>query len=161
MYWAAARLQPRREALALHCLKLAGYRTYFPRLREHRTNFGRRIEHRSPLFPGYAFVQIELQWHTARWSPGIIALILDGDAPARVPDKVIAEIRGRERAGLIELPPRLKPGARVRVTRGPLQSLEGLCAGQGPRERVLVLLQVLGAARQVALPAADVERVLA
>jgi hypothetical protein len=32
-YWAVARLEPRREQLALRCLGLAGYETYFPRLR--------------------------------------------------------------------------------------------------------------------------------
>ena len=45
----------------------------------------------APLFPGYAFVLIELQWHAARWSPGVHRLVLDGLQPA-VPDKVIAEL---------------------------------------------------------------------
>src|SRR5262249_33787291 len=36
-YWAAAQLQPRRDALALHFLAQAGYETYAPRLRERRT----------------------------------------------------------------------------------------------------------------------------
>ena len=50
-YWAVARLEPRREQLALRCLGLAGYETYFPRLREHRISHGRGIEIRPPLFP--------------------------------------------------------------------------------------------------------------
>jgi len=44
MYWCAARLQPNREALALHCLALRGYATYLPRLREHRVVRGRKVE---------------------------------------------------------------------------------------------------------------------
>ena len=43
-YWAVARLEPRREQLALRCLGLAGNETYFPRLREHRISHGRTIE---------------------------------------------------------------------------------------------------------------------
>jgi hypothetical protein len=43
----------------------------------------------------------------------------------------------------------------VRVTRGLLEELTGL-AGQSPQQRVLVLLALLGTARQVELPAADV-----
>jgi hypothetical protein len=58
--------------------------------------------------------------------------------------------------GLVELPPRLKPGDPVRVTRGLLEGLTGLYAGQSPQQRVLVLLALLGTARQVELPAADV-----
>jgi hypothetical protein len=77
-YWCAARLQPNREALALHCLGLNGYETYYPRLRDRRTRFGRTVENRPALFPGYAFVLIQLQWHTARWAPGTLGLIMDG-----------------------------------------------------------------------------------
>ena len=65
-YWACARLEPHRERLAVHCLELNGYEVYLPRLRERRMSHGRRIEVRPPLFPGYAFIAIELQWHTAR-----------------------------------------------------------------------------------------------
>ena len=73
-----------------------------------------------PLFPRYAFVWIELQWHAARWCPGVIRLVLDGDKPAKVPDTVINDLKKRERNGLIELPP--PPGRhrgdRVRIVRG-------------------------------------------
>src|SRR5262245_26918708 len=89
-YWCAARLQPNREALALHCLGLAGYETYFPRLRDRRIRHGRKVELRPALFPGYAFVLIQLQWHAARWAPGTLGLIMDGVGPAHVPDNVIA-----------------------------------------------------------------------
>jgi transcriptional antiterminator RfaH len=107
-FWCAARLMPRREALAIHCLGLAGFKVYLPRLRERRIMRGRRVEVRPPLFPGYVFVAIVLQWHRARWCPGVLSLIMAGDGPARVPDDVIAELRSRERDGLIELakPPR-------------------------------------------------------
>ena len=71
-YWAVARLEPHREQLALRCLGLAGYETYFPRLREHRISHGRRIEIRPPLFPGYCFLTVEAQWYAAPWSIGVI-----------------------------------------------------------------------------------------
>jgi len=82
-YWACARLEPHRERVALYHLSLAGFSTYLPRLREWRRSHGRRIEVRPPLFPGYCFIQIELQWHTARWAPGVVRLVLDGVQPAR------------------------------------------------------------------------------
>ena len=45
---------------------------------------------------------------------------MDGIQPAKVPDAVIEEIRGRECKGAIELPRRLlKPGDRVRLLAGP------------------------------------------
>jgi transcriptional antiterminator RfaH len=101
-YWTACRIRPRQENLALHCLALAGHEVYYPRLRDRRRRFGRTIENRPALFPGYCFVLIRLQWHAARWAPGIVGLIMDGTRPARVPDEVLEEIRQREIDGLIE-----------------------------------------------------------
>jgi transcription antitermination factor NusG len=144
-YWAVARLEPRREQLALHFLAANGYTTYCPRLREQRRSHGRKIEVRPLLFPGYAFISIQLQWHAARWTVGVLGLIMDGSGPARVSDDVIAEIRSRERGGLIELPRReLVRGDRVRVMQGPLRGLTGLVAGMRAHERVAILLGALG-----------------
>ena len=120
-YWACAQLETNRERLALHCLGLAGFETYLPRIREQRISRGRKIIVTPPLFVGYCFNAIELQWHAARWSPGVVRPVLDGAAPARVPDVVIEEIRSRERGGLVELPkvPRLRPGDQVQILHGP------------------------------------------
>ena len=59
------------------------------------------------------------------------------------------------------LPPprRMKPGGRIKIVRGLFAGRGGLYVGQTSRERLLVLLTVLGAARQVALPSADVAAV--
>ena len=158
-YWCAARLQPHREALALHCLGLAGYETYYPRLRDRRIRFGRTVENRPALFLGYAFVLIQLQWHTARWAPGTLGLIMVG--PAKVPDGVIDEIRRREVGGLIELapPPALRRGARVRILHGPFTGHLAIFADMRPRQRVEILLQLLGGEQRVDLPKADIEAV--
>ena len=157
-YWCACRLQVHREALALHCLGLNGYETYYPRLRDRRIRFGRTIENRPPLFPCYAFVLIELQWHAARWTPGIFGLIMDGAGPAKVPDGVIAEVRLREVNGLIELPePPLRRGARVRILRGPFTGHLAIFADMKPRQRVEILLQLLGGEQRVTLAKKDIE----
>jgi transcriptional antiterminator RfaH len=152
-------LQPHREALALHYLGVNGYETYYPRLRDRRIRFGRMIENRPALFPGYAFVLIQLQWHTAKWSPGTIGLIMDGIGPARVPDNVIEEIRRREIDGLIELaqPPALKRGVRVQILRGPFTGHLAIFADMKPRARVDILLQILGGEQRVELARTDIE----
>jgi transcriptional antiterminator RfaH len=159
MYWCAARLIARREAFALHCRAASGYETYLPRLREQRISRGRKVEVHPPLFPGYCFVLIELQWHAARWSPGTCGLIMDGPQPARGPDSVIAEIRSRERGGLVELakPPLARLGDPVRVVRGPFEGHLAIYAGMKPRERVEVLLQLLGGQQRVTLAKRDIE----
>jgi len=151
MFWACAQIEPFRERLALHCLGLNGFEVYCPRLREQVRIRGRKIVRTPPLFPGYTFVLIVSRWWDARWSAGVRRLVMDGELPAKVPDDVIAEIRGRERNGLVELPkPRgLMPGSKVRLISGPFCDQIGLLGGLRARERVLVLLQMLGGERPV------------
>jgi transcriptional antiterminator RfaH len=159
MFWAAVQVQPQRDRLALHCLAAAGYQVYAPRLRERRTVHGRPVVRTPLLFPGYLFVLIELQWHAARWSPGVVRIVLNGGVPAAVPDGVIEQLREREVKGLIELPrpPKFRPGDRLRVLHGPFAGHIGLYAGMKPRERVEVLLAILGGAQRVTLPMDAVE----
>ena len=158
-YWACARLEPHRERLAVHCLGVNGYEVYLPRLRERRISHGRRIEVRPPLFPGYAFVLIHLQWHAARWAPGTLGLIMDGTRPAKVADEVIEEIRRREVDGLIDLPkpPPLRRGVRVRILSGPFTGHLAIFTDMRPRQRVEILLQLLGGEQRVTLAKKDIE----
>jgi len=164
--WSAVRLQPHRERLALTELARAGFETYCPRILHRRVAQGRKIETTPLLFPGYVFVLIVAQWHAARWVPGVIGFVMGGERPARVPDAVIDELKGRERNGIIKLPEKPKPGSRVdfqvnerlRIKVGPLRGLFGLYAGQAPRDRILVLMELLGGARPVELAIGDVSR---
>jgi transcriptional antiterminator RfaH len=161
-FWTAARVMPRRERLALHCLKLSGFETYVPRIKDRRIIRGRKVNEIAPLFPNYIFILIELQWHAARFALGVASLIMDGERPARVPDNVIAELHDREHNGAIKLPPPPQPiapfiaGDELRIRSGPFTGLHGLYAGMAPRERIFVLLRMLGGERAVELAQGDV-----
>jgi transcriptional antiterminator RfaH len=161
-YWCCAQLDQRRERLALSCLDLAGFSTYVPRIRGPRRTI-------AALFPSYAFILIEMQWHAARWTPGVWKLIMAGDEPARVPDRIVDELRSREgRDGLIRLLPKpaprlnggaqFQPGDQVRVINGPLTGLSALVQGMRGRQRVEVLLTMLGSLQRAELATADVRR---
>jgi transcription antitermination factor NusG len=85
---------------------------------------------------------------------------MDGTTPARLADAIICELKARERDGFIELPKKqgLRPGDRVRVVAGPLQNHFGFYVGQKPRERVEILLSLLGSpARPVTMGRQDVQ----
>jgi transcriptional antiterminator RfaH len=158
-YWACAQTAPQREAAAQHFLELGGYQVYLPRLRLIRPRHGRKVEFRQPLFPSYLFVLITAGWWSARWCPHVVRLLTAGDGPMHVPDAIVDEIKSRERGGLVELPRRdaFKPGDQVKVTQGPFLNCLGLYQGQRGRERVLVLLSLLGSPQRVELPKSDVE----
>jgi transcription antitermination factor NusG len=80
--------------------------------------------------------------------------------PAIVPDSVISALKAREIRGVIELPrfPKFRAGDQLRVVSGPFAGHVGLCAGMKPRERVEVLLAILGGSQRVTLAADSVEQ---
>ncbi len=127
-FWAAVQFHSQRERMATHFLAQAGFTIWLPRIRERTIVLGRRQYVLRPLFPGYLFLWVELQWYAAKTAPGVTRLVMDGSTPARVPDQVIEELRGREKNGVIELPappPRLRAGGRVRVVERAVQGPPG------------------------------------
>jgi len=149
MYWCCAQIESQRTGLALHCLGLNGFEVYCPRVREQRRVNGRKIERVSLLFHSYVFVSIVTGWWQARWSPGVLKIVLDGPQPARVPDEIIADIKKREGPdGLVRLPKQplngLRRGQRVKILRGPFEGKDGLYDGMNGHERERVLLDLLG-----------------
>jgi transcriptional antiterminator RfaH len=101
------------------------------------------------LFPRYVFVLVDRatqRWRAIGSTFGVAHLVCHGDKPAIVPDKVIAELQEREDSqGLVNLDsPMFTPGAKVRVRSGAFGDSLGLCEGMTDRERVAVLLDLLG-----------------
>jgi transcriptional antiterminator RfaH len=156
-YWTVAQLVPNRTSLALHALAQQNFTVYAPKIRERRIIRGYKTEVLSALFPGYAFVLITLQWHAARWCPGVVRLVMDGVQPAKVANDVIREIRDRERNGAVEFSRRvLKHGDRVRILAGPFRGHLAIYSGMAAHDRVAVLLEMLGRQQRVTLSELDV-----
>lgn len=132
-----------------------GCEVYSPRCRELiRGAFRLR-----PMFPGYLFARHpERRWVFLRGTYGVIGVVMGiGGVPAELPDNEIARLRAREMEdGVIPLCSGLSPGDRVRVDNG-LISLDAVVDGMSGRERVFVLMEVLGAVRRVEVPLSDVE----
>ena len=97
--------------------------------------------------------------HSARYSPGVVSIVISREAPAHMPDSVIDELKSREHNGIITLPKKSPPaslvgfckGDRIRVRTGILRGCFGLYEGQAPHDRNYVLMTILGAAGIVRL----------
>ena len=160
MSWIVARTESQREQTARRFLELAGFSVYVPYIHERYSKGGHRSKRLRPLFPSYAFVALQNgRWWDARWCVGVAAVIMSGDAPAQLGDDIIDGIRGRERDGLIELPkrPGFKPGDQVRILHGPFTDHLAIFADMRPRQRVEILLQLLGGEQRVTLAQKDIE----
>lgn len=154
-YWVCAQLETRREKTALRFLTMAGYETYCPWLGTKRSIV--------LLFPGYCFVLIaDRGWWAARWSIAVRSIVgAHIGEPARVPDRIIADLRARERNGLIVLPakPGLRRGDQARIKAGPFTDHLAIYEGMKGRERVEVLLAILGSVQRVELARSDIKPV--
>ncbi len=144
-YWSVVQAQPMNERRALWHLAFQGFDTYAPREKITRIKRGHKTTTSRYLFPRYIFVWITEQWHKLFSITGLSRVLMTGEQPARLPNGWVDGMRATERNGLIVLPKhRFKIGQSVTVGSGLLMGQHGLYQGMGPRQREIVLLDVLG-----------------
>ena len=147
--WYVAQTQVRAEERARINLRRQGFEPYLPRYQRERRHARRRDLVKAPLFPGYIFVQFDLEaaaWRSINGTYGISQLVCFGDRPAAVPEGVVEEIVARENQdGLIPLQPRsFRKGEALRIVSGALAECFGLFERMADRDRVILLLDLLG-----------------
>jgi len=162
--WYCVYTQPRQELWARGNLWERGFEVYLPLIKRPRRHARRTDWVAAPLFPSYLFARADLAAGDRRRiasAPGVRNLVAFGPSPAEVPAAVIADIRGREDAsGYVALDPTagLKPGDPVRLDWAGLTDCVGLFAGVADKQRVVVLLRLLGRELRVQAPAAALAR---
>ena len=162
--WYVVQTQPNAESKAVIHLGRQGFATYLPRHLKRRRHARRVDVVAAPLFPRYLFVEIDMaiqRWRSICSTVGVSRLISAGDVPTPVPDHVVAILKGREDAnGFIQLErqPQFRVGDKIRVREGIFSDCLGLYDGMPDRDRVAVLLDLLGRKVRVLL---DAEAVVA
>jgi transcriptional antiterminator RfaH len=163
-HWCVVQTHPHAEAKAAFHIARQGFGTYLPRYLKRRRH-ARKVETvAAPLFPRYLFVLIDLAaqpWRCVQSTVGVSHLVLNGDVPATLPERVLEELKRREdERGFIQL---VKPvpfvrGDAVRILDGVFSACVGLFDSRTDRERVTVLLDLLGRKVRVVM---DLESVAA
>jgi transcription antitermination factor NusG len=147
LYWTVATTREGQELRTAHHVERKGFEFYLPRILALRGT----AEKREMLFPGFIFVRVRAaNWMPLRHARGVRRVYLCGERPSRIPDAEIQQLRAREdENGFITLAPRLAPGDVVRVAQGHrmagLVGVVGSCA----RQRVQVLVEMLGQSAQL------------
>jgi transcriptional antiterminator RfaH len=159
--WYVIHCQSRKERYAANAIK--SYLRLFAYIPEYKQKYHGTIKH-FPLFPGYIFVQADLQKvppSQINASPGVLGLVAFGGDPQPVPHDVIEEIVERLKHMDTLKPEPFCPGDVVRVKHGgPLQDLEMIFVGpMTASRRVCVLLSFLGRLKQVHLDGETLEKV--
>jgi transcriptional antiterminator RfaH len=155
--WYVVQTHAHGEAKAASHLVRQGYSIYLPRYLKRRRHARRTEVVAMPLFPRYLFVAIDRttqRWRSIQSTIGVMHLVCNGEEPACLADSVIAELQGREdERGFVHLDvrPRLSPGDKIRVVDGVFSTCLGLFEGMTDRERVAILLDLLGRKVRVVL----------
>ncbi len=163
--WYALRCKPRKEDVVWQQVRSKGFETFYPRLKV--TPVNPRSKKLKPYFPGYMFVQFDLDQvgnSVFQWMPHTLGLVSFGGEAALVPENLIHAIKLRvdeinQSGG--EIFDGLQSGDVVRINHGPFAGYEAIFDERLPGSvRVRVLLELLGSHRQVplVLDAGQIER---
>jgi transcriptional antiterminator RfaH len=159
--WYCLRAQPKHEHIAAaHLRQFADVEVFCPRVRFQRSTRRGLVWFNEALFPNYLFARFELAgWQArVRTCHGIRGLVHFGEKVPAVPPHALAQIREfMAGAELKTVPFSIAEGDDVEVVSGPFRGQTGVVQQLLPaRERVKVLLEVLGGTTLVDLQLAAV-----
>ena len=149
MNWYAVQTQPNRENLAVFHLERQGFDVWLP-CYERMIRHARLLKRtRRPLFPGYLFINLDLE--TARWRSingtiGVKNIVSCGRTPSVVDSEFIKALKASESLdGFVDTSnDDLKLGQEVEILSGPMAGQIGRLLSLDAGNRVTVLFQMLG-----------------
>jgi transcriptional antiterminator RfaH len=116
----------------------------------------------APLFPGYLFCRLDLfrSGKAARYTPGVQDFVKFGARFAEMEEEILEGLRDRCPDGVAQVEPRLyRSGETVMIQEGPFAGLEALFESElKGRERVAVLLEILGREARLVLSSDIIRR---
>jgi len=145
--WYLIQTKPKGEQLALENLERQGYESYLPLILGRARKRGKTIKSIQPMFPRYLFIHLSDQtddWGPIRSTLGVSTLVRFGMVPAKVPEKLITNLRENENSqGIHELPSKtLSLGDKLLIVEGPFEGYEATLYSQKSEDRVIVLLKI-------------------
>lgn len=160
--WYLVYCKPRQENVAKRNLERQGFVVYLPLVRQFRRRRGQRVGVIGPLFPRYLFIYLSKEtdnWRPIRSTLGVSSLVRFGLHPAVIPDDLVAFLQARDDMhGVQDLPPPdYHTGQGVRVTQGVMRDFEGIYLAKSGKERVLILLEIMGKGTRVVVPSDHIE----
>ena len=157
--WYGIRTRSNSERIAATVLNDRGYEPFLPVYRTRRRWSDRTVTAEVPLFPGYIFCRFD---HRQRLpiltAPGVVSILGFGDQPAALMDEEIDAVRAIIDSGIAAEPvPFLREGQRIRVTHGPLKSLEGTLVQKKSRCQLVISVELLQRSVSVEIDPAHIQ----
>ena len=166
--WYVVHTQPRAEGKALWHLKNQNFPCFLPHVFDIRQHARKAKPVLVPLFPRYLFVRFNLtltRWRAINGTRGVVMLLANGPHPIPLPhgiiEALIAKCDYRSITSLAALD-LFTNGCNVRIKTGPFKGqlakvTEHLTTTEHGRDRVSVLLTLLGAQTELRLGSHEIE----
>ncbi len=157
-HWYAAYTCANHEKRVAKQLEERAVEHFLPLYRSVRRWSDRRVWIDLPLFPGYVFVRLALRNRLCVLQiPSVVSLVGFNGWPMPLPDIEIETLRNGLAAHLRAQPhPYLTVGRRVRITRGPLEGLEGVLLRKKRNFRLVLSVELIMRSIAVDVDAAEV-----
>lgn len=154
--WYVVNTKPNHEWQVEQHVRRMGLECFLPFLKEERNIRRQRRTVRSPLFPGYLFVRVNLTEHyrTVVYARGVRRMVQFGSTPVEVDPAIVDEIKLRVNSEdhLLKDIDGMSSGQLVRIKEGPLAGLEAIFVQEmSGRERAIVFLHALTLQARVVL----------
>lgn len=153
--WYLVQTKARQETVAEANLLRQEFTVFLPLISRAKRKQGKWQDINEPLFPGYLFIQVDLQQQNTapvRSTVGVLKIVRFGTEPQVVPDEVIQEICKRMQLQQQEKPALpFTPGQAVAVTEGCFRGVEAIFLAEQGTDRVQLLLDMLGRNNPVTL----------
>lgn len=162
--WYLVYCKARQEDLAARGLEQQGYDVYLPKLRLHKRRNRGKVAIEEPLFPRYLFArptESDQSIAPMQYTAGVAKLVRFGPVYLTVPNVVVTALSDREdpETGLHALTmPAMKAGDRVMIGGGVFKGFEGIFEARSGRDRVVVLLELLGRLTPTEVSIEELER---
>lgn len=159
--WYAVCTRHQHEKVVARVLENKDFETLLPLYKARRRWQDRVKEISVPLFPGYVFVQEDLnRWLPILTTPGVTSIVSCGGQPSAIPFSEIEGVRQIVESTLrVEPHPFLKSGDWVRVKYGPIAGVEGILLRKKNIARLVLSVEMLGKSAAVEVDASHVERI--
>lgn len=160
--WYVVQTHVHAERKAESHLRRQGFEAYAPRYLKTRRHARKTETVSAPLFPRYLFVKLSPAtsgWRAVHSTLGVSRLVCFGDDPAPVGAGVVEALQAREDAqGHIEMGRKeeFQRGQAVEIVNGPLGDVDAIFELVDDKDRVVLLLDLLGRQVRVRIPLRDV-----
>ena len=153
--WYVLQTKVKQEEIARQNLLRQSFETFLPIVSVRRHRRGRWSVVNESLFPGYLFVNLDLELQNTasiRSTRGVVGLVRFGVRQQPFPRHLLQSLMDAQSASTddaIDPATIFSSGDAVELIDGPMVGLKGIFKARNSQERVIVLFNILGAEAEV------------